>query len=197
MGFPLGNQYTKGKHWKCKRGSENRSRAMRGNQNTKGMRGVWKWSEESKTKASEKRKGKRNSKIHNENIRKGAIKYNTVNNFFKNRRYSGTRIELIMKEILKWQRHLEIFPLFRRQYWIQHFKTDFCSLKWKIIIECNGKFWHSGFARKYKDMKRKEILEKLGYRVLVFNEDEIYNLERNPEKFLEIFVRKFLEDKNA
>jgi len=46
----------------------------------------------------------------------------------------------------------------------------------KVVIECNGNYWHSDANIKDRNhhKKRLQVLEGMGYRVLMFCEDEIY-----------------------
>ncbi len=61
---------------------------------------------------------------------------------------------------------------FRRQFQILNYITDFCCVEVKIIIELDG----SDHEFRYeKDEARQEELEKMGYKVLRFTNQQIYN----------------------
>lgn len=147
--------------------------------------------------------GKKLSKEHIEASRKGnigrkqsrkerkmrskiAIKHNFVNNFYVNSRYkySATFIELKMEKELNKCCALNIFNDYQKQVRLKKkYLVDFLVDK-NLILECYGNYWHSGFAKKYKDMKRQEYLEKLGYKFLIFWEDEIKSRNFNLVKAL-------------
>ena len=61
---------------------------------------------------------------------------------------------------------------FRRQHIIDNFIPDFVALSQKIIIEIDGKI-HD--FRKEDDANRQHLLEKEGYIVLRFTNDEVIN----------------------
>ena len=54
----------------------------------------------------------------------------------------------------------------------RYFFIDFALLKNKIAIECDGSYWHKD---KNRDIARQKIIEKLGWTVLRFSEEEIKN----------------------
>lgn len=99
-------------------------------------------------------------------------------------KHSGTYIELRMEKELNKNFVLDIIPDYQKQVKIGRSIVDFLISKQRLILECYGKHWHSGFAKRYRDMKRKEKLEKLGYTVLVFWSKEIMDRNFNLEKVL-------------
>ncbi len=71
--------------------------------------------------------------------------------------------------------------------------VDFYLPKYKIVIYCDGNYWHKGeWARKHnvirKDNWQTKVLESRGYKVFRFSETEINNL---PEKCVDL-VRYFV-----
>ncbi len=93
-------------------------------------------------------------------------------------RKNQTEAEDIFWEIV---RNREFLGLkFRRQHQIGQFITDFFCHSENLIIEIDGKI-HSNSDQREKDISRDLYLEELGYRILRFSNDEIYN---NIEKVL-------------
>ncbi len=80
-----------------------------------------------------------------------------------------TPTEIILWDNLKSNR---LGVRFRRQHVIDNFIPDFVSLSLKIIIEIDGKI--HDFQKEY-DANRQYLLEKDGYIVLRFTNDEILN----------------------
>ena len=73
---------------------------------------------------------------------------------------------------------------FRRQFPIGQYIVDFICREKKIIIEIDGGY-HSQEEQKIKDYLRTEDLEKMGFEVMRFSNDEIF---RNlPEVLDKIF----------
>lgn len=144
--FMLGKKIALGKHWKCKRGFENRSKALLGNQYAKGI-----------IRTKEMKEKDRENTLKRLSLQK-----------FKN-----TDIERTTKLELRKLRKKNKIPKFIFQFRIGKYVVDFYIPKWKLVIECNGTYWHLGFARKVRDMRKKEYLERKGYRVLVFWDKEI------------------------
>jgi len=78
---------------------------------------------------------------------------------------------------------------FRRQHVIDNFIPDFVSLSLKIIIEVDGKI--HDFQKEY-DVNRQYLLEKDGYIVLRFTNEEILNdIESVLIKIKEVIQQKF------
>jgi very-short-patch-repair endonuclease len=80
-----------------------------------------------------------------------------------------TPTEIILWDNLKSNR---MGVRFRRQHIIDNFIPDFVALSQKIIIEIDGKI-HD--FRKEDDANRQHLLEKEGYIVLRFTNDEVIN----------------------
>jgi very-short-patch-repair endonuclease len=74
---------------------------------------------------------------------------------------------------------------FVRQEPIGRYFADFACRKAKLIIEIDG-VTHSTIGEKAKDAKRTAELEKMGYRVVRFSNEEIFG---DLEPILEIILR--------
>ena len=81
----------------------------------------------------------------------------------------NTGIELKIKELLNKNKidHISQY-LFKNKY-----LCDFAILNKKIIIECDGDYWHNRPGAKEKDEKRDEYIKKNGWFILRFWEHEI------------------------
>jgi very-short-patch-repair endonuclease len=62
---------------------------------------------------------------------------------------------------------------FRRQQSIENFIVDFCCPSEKLIIEVDGGI-HDNFINNEYDFNRTEQLNKLGYKVIRFTNEEVY-----------------------
>jgi very-short-patch-repair endonuclease len=74
-----------------------------------------------------------------------------------------------------WQNYLQAFPLrVLRQRPIDHFIVDFYCAALKLVIEIDGEshFTDEGLMR---DLKRTQILESYGLKVIRFSNDEVMN----------------------
>ena len=63
---------------------------------------------------------------------------------------------------------------FRRQHIIKQYIADFINLKYKLIVEIDGKY-HFRDEQIIKDEERTRDLEQWGYRVIRFTDEEIFN----------------------
>lgn len=63
---------------------------------------------------------------------------------------------------------------FRRQHIILDNIVDFVSLSAKLVIEVDGGY-HDDLRQKYHDDLRTEELNRMGFRVIRFTNDEVYN----------------------
>ena len=78
-------------------------------------------------------------------------------------------------ELVLWE-HLRKKTLgykFRRQHSIGDYIADFICVKRNLIIEIDGGY-HSQEEQKIKDYLRTEDLEKMGFEVMRFSNDEIF-----------------------
>ncbi len=98
--------------------------------------------------------------------------YGLLKDFSIRMRNNPTKAEEILWEALKTKK-LESYK-FRRQYIIGQFITDFICLKEKLIIEVDGSI-HQLPENKISDAERTEWLEKEGYKVIRFTNDEVIN----------------------
>lgn len=81
----------------------------------------------------------------------------------------SSKIEEIMYEALS-RRGIEV----RRQYPIAgRYLADFCIPSMKVIIECDGDYWHNLPEILERDKKKDLYLKKYGWKVLRFSEREI------------------------
>jgi len=110
--------------------------------------------------------------------------YNTANPLIydilkenaKNRRKEPTVAETVLWEALK-SHQLENFK-FRREHVIGDFIVDFVCLSEKLVIEVDGGY-HNNPETKEADKLRTEILNRNGFRVFRFsNEEVLYKLNR-------------------
>ncbi len=83
------------------------------------------------------------------------------------------RAKPTVTEKLLWEkiRNKQLGIKFRQQHVINKFIVDFCSIKSALIIEVDGKIHEN---QKEADAKRTRILEKEGYRVIRFTNEEIF-----------------------
>jgi very-short-patch-repair endonuclease len=100
---------------------------------------------------------------------------------FEAQKFRKTKIERVIEDYLQ-EINLEYkysFLLEKRQY-------DFLLTKYKIIIECDGDYWHANpkfypepedwqKARIKIDQEKNEIAQKNGYRIVRFWENDILN----------------------
>ncbi|MBS1772171.1 MAG: endonuclease domain-containing protein [Bacteroidetes bacterium] len=81
-------------------------------------------------------------------------------------------------ELWKYLQNNKLGRKFRRQYGIEHYITDFCCPKEKLVIELDGEV-HNNIVQGGLDEERDERLNELGYKVLRFeNKDIFYNADR-------------------
>jgi len=95
--------------------------------------------------------------------------YKLMKELQKNRKQQTTEAEQILWEQL---RAKKIGDKFRRQHIIDEFIVDFVSLSKKLIVEVDGKYHHTK-EQIAADNLRTQILNKLGFRVIRFNNEEV------------------------
>lgn len=71
-------------------------------------------------------------------------------------------------------RNKQLGVRFRRQHAIEDYIPDFVCLSSKLIIEVDGKY-HDQTEQETEDTIRTHHLETLGFKVIRFTNDEIYN----------------------
>ena len=91
-------------------------------------------------------------------------------NAIKNRQYE-TQAENLLWLYLKGK---QSGYKFRRQHVIKQYIADFINLKYKLIVEIDGKY-HFRDEQIIKDEERTRDLEQWGYRVIRFTNEEIFN----------------------
>jgi len=64
--------------------------------------------------------------------------------------------------------------------------SDFYLPNKNLIIECDGKYWHSFEHAKQKDIKKREWLQNNNYNVLVLSSEQIMQHRKNLSAFLTI-----------
>jgi len=79
-------------------------------------------------------------------------------------------------EILLWQhmRDQALGTKILRQFIIADYIVDFVSLQHQLVIEVDGAY-HAELEQQRYDASRTERLEHLGFRVLRFSNEEIFN----------------------
>ncbi|MBQ3632910.1 MAG: endonuclease domain-containing protein [Paludibacteraceae bacterium] len=95
----------------------------------------------------------------------------------KNKKYL-TEAESILWDLL---RRKQLGVIFRRQYIIDAYIVDFVCLSKQLIIEVDGKY-HDTAEQQQLDKQRENRLQKLGFTVLRFNNEEVVAC---PEKVIE------------
>lgn len=121
------------------------------------------------------------------------------NNYNKNLKYfarqnrkSMTKAEACLwKYILKNRQLQEV--KFLRQRPIKNYIVDFCSLELKLIIEVDGLSHHHEEPYQ-KDINRQVELEKLGFEVIRFTDEEVLkHIEGVRMTLIDIVKRKIIE----
>jgi 5-methyltetrahydrofolate--homocysteine methyltransferase len=97
--------------------------------------------------------------------------YGLLKDYAIQHRSQSTQAEEVMWELLKTKR---IDFKFRRQHIIDRFIADFICLKRRLIIEIDGLI-HSFPDHKINDDQRTERLNKLGFEVIRFTNEEVLN----------------------
>lgn len=89
--------------------------------------------------------------------------------FVRELREKGTQAEMMLWRELHDSR---IGFKFRRQVNIGPFVVDFCCFSKKLIVELDGQV-HKNVDKRKADLNRTKYLEKLGYKVVRFWNDEV------------------------
>ena len=79
-------------------------------------------------------------------------------------------------ESLLWHylRQVQLGVRFRRQHVIGDYIVDFICLKQRLIIEIDGGY-HNDIVQQQEDRIRQNWLESMGYKVLRFNNNDIFH----------------------
>lgn len=77
------------------------------------------------------------------------------------------------------------------QYEIPPYRVDFAIPDLKVIVECDGREFHTGKEQRERDKKRDEFMEALGWRVLRFTGSEIHKYPSDcVKKIISCFYKK-------
>lgn len=77
-------------------------------------------------------------------------------------RYTGpSTLEEKMRKILQ-----KTGVEFEREYKFGRFRADFFIKKLKLVIECDGEYWHMREIQKDRDRRKDRYLKELGYKIL-------------------------------
>jgi len=101
-------------------------------------------------------------------------KQKTIRQFLRN---NQTDAEAVLWRYLKGK---ELGVKFIRQFGIENYIVDFCCRNKKLIIEIDGGV-HNDLEVKRNDKNRTEDLERFGYKVIRFTNQEVLN---DPEVIL-------------
>ena len=96
-------------------------------------------------------------------------RYELLKNFAKENRRKMTESESVLWEAL---RRLHCGYHFRRQHPIGDYIADFICLKKKLVVEVDGGF-HNNPMQQQNDQMRTDYLERKGYTVIRFKNEEI------------------------
>ncbi len=78
-------------------------------------------------------------------------------------------------------RNRQLGCVFRRQYIIDQYITDFVNLSHKLVIEIDGKY-HFTEKQQHEDLIREQRLSGLGFTILRFRNEEVL---LSPERVVE------------
>ncbi len=96
-------------------------------------------------------------------------RYMLLKEFAKKNKQYPTEAERLMWEHL---RSKQLWVKFNSQYIIADYIVDFVCLDRKLIVEVDGGY-HSEYEQMEKDVHRTERLERLGFSVLRFSNEEV------------------------
>lgn len=135
--------------------------------------------------------GKHHTAENKEKSRARAI--NMITSGLLSKRRTG--IELKIGKVLS-----EVNLKFNEQFPLEGITVvDFYLSEYKIVIYCDGDFWHKGEWAKRHDVIRKDnwqnkVLESRGYKVFRFSETDI---DTSPEKCMNLVSRFILNNQNG
>jgi len=81
---------------------------------------------------------------------------------------------------------------FKFQYKLGPYIYDFCSTKYRLLIELDGS-WHDNGTQPRKDLEKSEYAKLRRYRILRFKNDEVWKDIKGVGKQ----IRKKLKQKNS
>jgi len=85
---------------------------------------------------------------------------------------SPTSIEMIVRDLLE-----SLGVRYCSQYPIGPFVVDFYIPRRRLVVECDGEYWHNLPGKREEDMRRDDWLQERGYRVLRLSESQIHRGE--------------------
>lgn len=119
-------------------------------------------------------------KQHFEYMTSSPDRYEILKGIARENRLRMTYAETVIWEFL---RHLPKPFHFRRQHIIGDFIVDFACLEKQLVIEIDGGY-HSEPLQQYDDMLRTETLNKMGFDVIRFSNEQV--IENQQETIKEI-----------
>lgn len=139
----------------------------------KGRKGYWTGKhlpDNMKKRISITKTGHITSEETKQKLRKTTIYYLS----HRKRKYKDTDIELLIEqELIK-----RNIPYLKQSPVLGMCVVDFL-LPNKIVVECDGDYWHSPIRVKVKDWKKTTVMENNGYKVYRFTGTEIYESANN------------------
>ena len=180
-GFKKGHTINIGRHWKIKDTSKmlgNTNGFKKGHTLRKGMKNkIGQGFQKGSTNGFGK--GDKHREESKQKNREWHIKH-------PNRKYKDTKIELLIEEELKRRsiNYQKQTPLCKIAL------VDFYLPEYRIVIQCDGDYWHSFAKQKEKDEKQEKILTFNGFNVYRFWEHEINESPEECINKLLIYDRK-------
>ena len=113
-------------------------------------------------------------------------RYDILKEFARKNRLMPTLAEAMLWEQIRGK---ALGTKFFRQYIIADYIVDFVSLQHKLVIEVDGAY-HSELEQQEYDENRTLRLERLGFHVIRFNNDEIVNSIGNVVKTIQTNLLK-------
>ena len=95
-------------------------------------------------------------------------------------------------KLLHWLREYNID--FIPQYEISPYRADFAIPALHVIVECDGKEYHTSDEQIARDKERDAYMEKLGWKVFRFTGSEI---NRNPQECAKEIINSAYRDKET
>ena len=105
------------------------------------------------------------------NIIKDKIRRNTVNQHIRGFPQTNTSIEIKVQKLLNLNKIKYSHPF----NFNNKFACDFALVEKKIIIECDGDYWHNRKDIKNRDKSKNAYIKACGWKILRFWEHDINN----------------------
>jgi len=112
------------------------------------------------------------------NIIKDKIRRNTIKQHMKGFPQTNTSIEIRMQKLLDKNQIKYLHPF----NFNDKFACDFALVEKKIIIECDGDYWHNREDIKNRDKSKNAYIKACGWKMLRFWESDINNNINEVEK---------------